>query len=295
VRSDESQVEAWITLARPGAAAEAVEKPMKQLVMRGGCDLAALSHYLVNSAESAVLELLTGRDERQIRIDHSALLQLALSDVDPETARALEAIGYAPSDWTSALKAPQPEATWFLSFWTEAFCTLYRHKSLGFCVPYLLPVEPYAAGDITRLRPDEVAPFLKSDLHRAQHAYFLENFECLGCADEATVRSAMRRLRDRALPDTQIFVVLGPESWLGPDGKVIQRPEEQRVNRWIRGELEGRAGVRLVQIADFVEPGKRRSEPLHFDRLTYKRAADAVLQLVRAQASSGRTPALVPS
>jgi FkbH-like protein len=295
VRTDESPVEQWISLATSGTAAAAGETPMKQLVMRGGCDLAALSHYLAGKAETAVLELLTVRDERQIRIDHSAMLDLALSDLDAETETALRAIGYEPSDWSSALKHPAPQSTWFLSFWTDSFCSLYRHKTLGFVAPFLLPFDPHAGADITRLRPEQVASLLRTDAHRAQYDYFMENFEYVGRADETKVRAAMRRLLDRALGDTQIFVILAPDSWLNLDGRVLDCREQQLVNRWIRAELQGRPNVHLVPIDDFVEPGKPRREPLHFDRLTYKRAADALLELIGACGPGDRARALLAS
>jgi FkbH-like protein len=278
VRTDETPVEQWIRLADPGAIAGPLAKPMQQLVMRGGCDLAALSHYLANSAETAVLELLSVREERQVRIDHSALLKLALSDLDAETERALTAIGYDPVDWTSALSHREANATWFLSFWTDSFCVLYRHKTLGFSVPFFLPIDPHAVSDVTKLEPAQVAPLLRTEAHRAQYQHLVEKFEFVGRADEPDVRSAMRLLLETAADDTRIFVILAPEAGA----------EAQRVNGWIRAELEGSRNVHFVQIADFVDPDRGRDEPFHFDRLTYKRAADHVLELISAPAPSGQ-------
>lgn len=283
VRHDESPVEQWISLGEAQAVA-GEKKPMKRLVMRGGCDLAALSHYLTGEAESTALELLSVREERMVRIDHSAILELALRDLEADVERALEGIGYQRTDWDSALKNPEAQSTWFLSFWTDAFCTLYRHRTLGFSVPFLLPIDPHALTDVTKLQPEQVAPFLKTEAHRAQYQYLVDNFECLGLAGEAKVRSAIRRLRRTAADDTTIFVVLAPETWLEAPGRLVDLPRMRLVNQAIRAELDGRPNVHLIQIADFVEPGKLRDDPLHFDRLTYKRMADHVRELIRVKA-----------
>jgi hypothetical protein len=220
-----------------------------------------------------------------VRTDHSAMLRLALSDIDAQTEAALRAIGYEPSDWTSRLRRPAPQATWFLSFWTDSFCRLYRHRTLGFCAPFLLPADPHAGTDVTALDPEYVGRFLQTDRQRAQYQHLKDNFDCVGPSDEQHIRSTLRLLLERTARDTRIFVVLAPEAWLSPQGQLMQRPEEQRINQWIRAELDGVRNVRLVDIGDFVEPGTGRAEPLHFDRLTYKRAADWVLELLREAAT----------
>ena len=89
--------------------------------------------------------------------------------------------------------------------------------------------------------------------------------------------------------------MLAPGTWLVPDGQPVDLPQMQLINRSIRAALEGRRNIHLVEIADFVEPGKLRDDPLHFDRLTYKRLADHAREVILANAlqgpgAEGRTP-----
>jgi len=82
------------------------EKILDRLVLRGGCDLDAISHYLAPIADECYVETNTYRDGRQFRIDNAAFLRLVFEPVPPPVAQSLLSLGYKESDWSSALARP---------------------------------------------------------------------------------------------------------------------------------------------------------------------------------------------
>lgn len=292
VVSDERVID-WISFTDAG---DAGAKPhatriVDQLVLRGGCDLAAVSHYLSDLANECFIEHHLVRDDRAIRIDHSAFLGLALTEVPAEADRDFAALGYIASDYTSAIANEGGEggtAVWFLSFWIDSFAVLYRHKQTGLLIPFALPQNPHMTVDVTALSEDYLAPFTDSPARRAAVTTLENAFEFHGQSDAGTMRPILRKLVERAGPDTLICILLGPETWVDQSsGQVVRRDGEAAVNGWIRDELGQENNVVLMDVRDFVEPGTSQDEPLHFDRLVYLRVADAVRDLARSRVTGG--------
>lgn len=287
VTIDARDVEAWIKPAGIEEGAAAAEAPWDRIVLRGGCDLGAMSHYLGPLAKSLHPEFHTVRDDRQIRIDSLSCLPWALEAPDAATQAALLRVGHVREEWESALQLPQGRTVWLLSFWVDSFAMIYRHRTLGFHVTFCLPGAPHAHDDVTALDPADVAPRLRTPAQRSTYAALLEEFEAVGRVDEAMARDAIRRLLRSAAADTRIFLILGPETFARSQGDVSPRREEIALNGWIRAEAEGCPNVTLLPIDRFAQPDRPRSGDLHFDRLTYRQAADAVIRDLRAAGLPG--------
>lgn len=280
VVTDRSEID-WIALSSDSMMRNQGSLLVERIVMRGGCDLGAMSHYLGSITKCLDAEFNTVRDNRQFRIDHSSFLGLVFEELDEESRRALFDIGYIGDDWDSILKRNETNSIWLLSFWVDSFAVLYRHRRLGFTVPFCMPFNPKALVDVTSLPAAEIQALIKNDAQRRQYAALCSNFDYVGKIDEAAFRRNMRLLLKGAGTDTLIFIILGPEKWRRPDGEVRNRPNEKKINSWIRAEIGESPNVTLVDIDDFCEEDKARDEELHFDRLTYKRAADFVIQRLR--------------
>jgi FkbH-like protein len=271
----------WITLTSGSEVAAAKPKKiLDRLVLRGGCDLGALSHYLAHLAEEQYIEINSARDDRQIRIDHSAFLRFSTDGIGQQEQESLKKLGYVPADWESGLGAPfAPNArvVWILSFWVDSFAVLYKHRDLGTVVPFSMPKSPHVLVDVTALPSEKITELVTKESQQAAFDALKRDYVAIGKTNEEMLRSAMRKSLDKAGPNTQIFVMLGPESWKDArTGNVLPRPAEAAVNRWIRAELGNSPQVHLLEIMDFADPDMARSEALHFDRLVYKKVADAI-------------------
>jgi hypothetical protein len=263
------------------AATNGAHKSLRRIVLRGGCDMSAISHYLAVLADELQVELHLTRDDRQIRTDHSAFLRLALDDISPAAQASLIELGYAPEDWTSSLSLPSGEMAgrqvWLLSFWADSFSMLYRHKQLGVIVPFTLPHDPHAAVDITRLDDAYLKRFVTTPRQKSAVEALRREYVAIGVSDKRFLSGALRSLVARAPAGTLICVLLGPETWTdSADGGTKRLPDQVRVNRWIRGELGRERNVTLLDPLAIAGHNPSRTEALHFDRLFYQRVAQSI-------------------
>ena len=259
----------------------AAHRPLARMVLRGGCDMSALAHYLSDLADENFAEFHIARDNRLLRIDHSAFLNLALDGVAPSVAASLEEIGYASEDWTSAVTLPIPEgrpAAWLFSFWIDPFAVLYRHRQFGVAVPFSLPgSDPHVGVDATGLDEAYVRALTVTPSQSTAFEALRRNHIAVGQSDRKALRAVLRKLMQRAGPNILIAILLGPEEWTEQDGgRTHPLPEQAKVNGWIRAEVGGTPNVLLLDPKEYVGDAAARAEPLHFERLFYLRVAQAV-------------------
>ncbi len=280
----------WICLASGAALlAPAPEaKILDRLVLRGGCDLNAMSHYLQPLAQEFYCEFNTARDSRQFRIDTVMFLDTIFNSPPPETQAALESIGYIAKDWTSAVAlpvVPGAKTVWVLSFWTDAFLYLNKHKQLDLTMPFLLEdSDPQALADVNFLAPEKIAAHLTHDHHRAAYAALKQNFWGVGPAFEDVVRPALETLAAAAEGKAYVIIVLAPESWRYERGSALMpRPQEAQLNNWMRATLGAYANIGLVNFGDFVPEDATYGSLFHYDRLVYARAAEHIIGLIKTR------------
>jgi FkbH-like protein len=285
--SDSGEID-WITLVEDSQLRTQARqsKIADRLVMRGGCDFNAMWHYFAPRTGELHLEVARVREDRQFRIDHSAFLDLVFAQVSPPVQQALESIGYIPSDWTSALALPaKPGArtVWMFSFWNDTYIQLYKHNVLDLVVQFHCERNQYVMEDITALPEELVRKALSTAANLRAYEALKRDFCGIGPVSEAAFRAALGRMLDAARGQAMVIIMLLPEHWRETEtGPVIDVPES-RLNPWIRAAVAGRPEVHLVDIVDFETPGATRESALHFDRLTYCRAAEHILSLISAR------------
>jgi len=279
----------WIAVADGMTSPDlgAPPKILDRLVLRGGCDLDAMSHYLRGLADEFYVELNTAREGRQFRIDNAMFLNLLFEEMPGPVRDALTSIGYVPGDWTSGLSlpvAPGSRTVWVFSFWTDSFVYLYKHKELALVMPFLMEDDPHALCDVTFLTEDDAKNYLKSDANRRAFQALKDNFWGIGPAFEELVQQALVKLLKAAHGRATVIVVLAPETWRELEsGRVVPRPMEARFNNWLRAGLSGKPDVHLVEFGDFVPAEAAYAELFHYDRLVYMRAAEHIAGVIKAR------------
>lgn len=275
----------WISFS-DGAGAEMApraEKLIDRLVIRGGCDLAAMAHYLAPLAAVYEAELNTARDGRQFRTDNAMLLNVALSDQVPDVA--LTELGYVAADWRSALARP-PQAgertVWVLSFWTDAFVNLYQHKTLDLALPFLVEGHPHVEYDITLLPEQHMRGVLTSEPNWRAYETLKRDYRGVGPMTRDRLEAALAKLL-AAAGEAFIMILLPPESWRDAAGGLHQRPLEARMNRWTRAAVAQASNVQLVDFSAFVGADETCESLYHYDRLVYARAAGHLVELITAR------------
>jgi FkbH-like protein len=276
----------WITLAdAPGqGAGQPAAKLVDRLVLRGGCDLAGMSHYLAPVAGEIHTEFNTFRQARQYRIDHSMFVGLAFTPPAPPVQAALEAIGYVPADWTSALArpvAPGERTVWLLSFWTDDFIYLYKHKTLNLAVPFLGEGEVLATQDVTFLERDRMRGLMRQDINFAAWEALQRDFWGIGTVFEELLREALgKMLAEAKAAGVMVIFMLTPECWrYTPGAPLAPRPKAAQFNQWLR---DAAPEAYFVDALAFAETDAAYQEMLHFDRLVYRRAAAHITALIKA-------------
>ena len=297
--NDDREID-WITCDNgvPRSGAHSADTPLGRLLLRGSCDMTALSHYVADLADEVHVEHHVDRDDRTIINYHSAFLRLALEDVSSSMQASLLGLGYVPQDWTSTLTLPRPSgrrAVWLFSFWMDAFAVLYRHRKLELVVPFTLAKIPHAAVDVTALDDAYISGFMATEAQRSALEELRRNYTAIGRSDEKFVRSTLRALADRADDHTLICILLGPEAWVdAANGKTRREAQQARVNAWIRRELGKKRNVALLDPADIVGSNEPRAEALHFHRLFYQQIGQEirgiVLNWADEELSVGKSP-----
>jgi FkbH-like protein len=276
----------WITVLEDEAQAQtaAPARLADRLILRGGCDLQALAHYLAPRAGAVEEEFNLRRNGRPYRIDHCLLLPHVFSPPEGETRAAMEAIGYRQSDWTSALATPRPEErqVWIFSFWTDDFAQLYKHQRLDLTLPFLAEGDPRATHDLTRFSAEDMRGIMTQDENFAAWQALMQNFWCVGPLFDDLARPAIERMMAAAVAqDAFVIIILAPESWCyKADALPITRHRAARVNEWLRAAAP--AAV-FVNMQDFTAPDTAYPDMLHYDRLVYQRAATHIAELMAAR------------
>ncbi len=272
----------WIS-EQDGPVGGAVGPLIDRLVLRGGCDLAAMSHYLRGLTREMAHEFNTIRAGRQFRIDHAAFLPLALTPPDAASRAMLAQIGYQESDWTSALSTPPlPREVWLFSFWTDSYVQLYQHG--GLAMPFLLEDSPHADQDVTALSPAMAAPFLRQPENHAAWDALCTYWRAVGAITPEAFRAYLAPLLAAGQGRAVMIFMLAPEVWRNrPDQPLIPFPRARALNDVLRDLARGHEDVWLIDMLDFAPPGWHGPETAHFNRATYAAVAAHIGQRIAAR------------
>jgi FkbH-like protein len=244
-----------------------------RVLVRGGCDLQAVAHYLGPHAKTLSGEYHFARFGKAIRVDHSACLRLALDGITDETMAALRRIGYRREDFHTALAGPEAFDTYVFSFQSDAVQALYRHRQLGFAVPFGVP-QTNNRLDLRAFPSAQMAARLHDPEARAALACLLDEYDFIGTIGEADFKANLERLLAATTPGAAVFILLGREHH--PDGK--PHPEYAQTNRWIADVAAASArDVRPMKVAAHIHAPADMIDINHFSPSVYHRLAEAVI------------------
>ena len=184
-----------------------------RIVMRGGCEMLAMSHYFELAARSVAEESAFNRDGIQIRIEHSLFVRHALDGLSKEALEAFGRLGYRPEDFQTKLVAGSGEPeVWMLGFWGEPDLAVYRHRELGLRIPFsALPAVKGAtrnAEDLTQAGRDRVEPAFQDHWIVSALETLKAEYEYEGRLAPELCRENIESILDQ-LPENAIAFVLG--------------------------------------------------------------------------------------
>jgi FkbH-like protein len=274
----------WITLARDGdgGASDAAEQSLGRVLVRGGCDLQVMAHYLGMSASSVRGEYHFHRFGKAIRVDHSACVRLALDGISDAAMRALEPIAYRRDDFATALAGDEAFDTYLFSFQSDGVQALYRHRTLGISVPFGVAQMRNSLDLATVERAKLEARLPDPNAQKALDA-LLENYVHTGLIGEAAFKENLQRMLDATTPAARVFIILGNDSFRNARGEMQVHEHHRNINRWI-SEVAASAGqdVRPLAIAEHIRDPSEMVDVNHFAPKVYYRLSEALVAAARA-------------
>ncbi|EKN00427.1 hypothetical protein [Acidocella sp. MX-AZ02] len=277
----------WITLDASSSFTPARgPKLVDRLVLRGGCEMQALAHYLRPLADEVSEELAAARGNRAFRIEHSMFLDHALSPPEGEIRAALEALGHEAADWRSALSDPRPgkREAWVFSLWVDDFMQLYKHKTLPLTLPFAAQGDARATQDLTRFSPEAMRDIMTEPAHYEAWETLRRDYWCVGPLFEYLLEPVIHRLMAAARRQGAVVVfLLAPSRWRHrADEPAHPRPSAARMNGWLQAMAPD---AHFVDPWEFAPPDAVYPDILHFDRLVYCHAAAHIAELIETQLS----------
>jgi len=272
--ADDTVVIDWINAGGAGRR-HTQERLAARIFMRGGCDMASAAHYLTLNADEVVGEFNIARDGLSVRLDHSVFLAQAMQPRSEAALAAAQRIGYQPCDFQSALQeAPRSFQICVLSFHNDARMAVYRHPETGLRVPFY------------QVRGNAVDNILQSELaHDAKTQALIQQMRVDGYEylppSVAAFRSNMQQILKVLHPDTKLFLVLGPETWMTKEGATRPLKIFLEGNRVLREFAAARPNSYLLNLTDFVEGPEDCFDYIHFGRMVYFRMTKHMVALLR--------------
>jgi len=268
-----SEVGSLAELAAPG---ETREK-LGTLIVKGGCDVRAIEHYLENSFSRVVEEMNDLVDGFPLRVDHSLFARYAIENVSDEAKQVLLPFGYQERHFQTEISNLKPGSkdVIILSLWSDGRLRLYRDKRTGIKAPIVLP----------RVLSPNYLQASTADLEdrHADHKQALEAIQCLRehfeYADVYDVKDyaeTVAQLVDYIPQDTLVFFIQTPEFWFKPDtGERYETKRETILNGINREIIAGKKNFCLINPWDFAD----RNEYLdhfHYSRNVYFKIAEKI-------------------
>jgi hypothetical protein len=262
-----------------GGAHAQVPKRFNWVAARGGCDLQALSHYCRMNSADVVGEFNVGRGGFDARVDHSMFLRYAIAGIPDEAIAEAAKLGYRREDFQTALTRPRPgQGLIVLSFWADAAHALYRHRRLGFCVPFAMPGRSNHALDARQASPDE----LPAELRHGWVAQALEalraDYEYLGLIDAALFQDNLNVI---LTPLSQLarIVLLGANTQLRDKklGMTHTSSANVQLNAWLNAACARFGQVSVINVREAISNEDEVPDWSHFDRTVYFRLYERII------------------
>ncbi|MFT8643954.1 hypothetical protein [Gluconacetobacter sp.] len=289
IRNTDAQVD-WIRLDDGSGSIESATVPGKvsRIVVRGGCDLLAVSHYFRLLTDDLIEETFFYRDLFPVRRDHSQVLRLSSGDLSAAATLSLTNLGYKLEDFQSALTtAGEGSEIWILAFWADNIFPVYRHRELGFQVPvHLQPLVEKGYQDPLQFNADDLEAVLGSDYSpeiitqvRTALAELKTNYEHNGLTTPDLFIESIIQILRQASPCTHVFLLSPPQKQA--DGNPIDR--HVNIDRRLRDLADNEPNLTVLSIENYVESRTEQSSDFHhFDRKVYFRLFEDIRSRIKA-------------
>ena len=257
----------------------------QKVIIHGGCNALSIAHYFYPLASSVISEVATMRNGVPIRLDHSLFLTRALDGVTDEFLAAVEPLGYLRSDFMTGLFDQDMDGTVvILDFWTDPQHAVYRHKKLGFRIPFAAPYH-------LPVKPEENVMNLTGDLSKdgfgPEHSFsmalqvLMDEYEYEGLIDENAYKINLHRILSNIAPRAKIILLAANETWLNPGNNLIYPyPAQRSLNQWTAEVANKFDNVKILDVRTCFRSEGDAVTVNHFDRLVYFRIFQAIVRLV---------------
>jgi FkbH-like protein len=251
-----------------------------RILVRGGCEMQCVSHYLALNAKEVVGEFNIVRDGLPIRLDHLAFLRYAFSGLSAEMLTEAEKLNYRSTDFRSVLAScPDNFDVCVFSLWVNANHATYAHTMLPLRVPYSLPwgdnsMDARDRSDLD-LKSHKMHDAVMHGIDALREAYVWSRPSIAGFKDDLDYILANIPLR------TTIFFVLAMEQVLDKEGVAISRPHFIAQNEVIATVAAKRPNVHLLKIDEFVSDPNEIMDGVHFDRMVYYRLYQEIASILK--------------
>lgn len=265
---------------------------VSEIRIRGGCEMAALSHYFKVAGPVTCVETNSVSDIFLIKCELSTHLVYALRG-DPTVNDALSKLGHTPESLQTRFFEPSSGRTLLvLNLWGDLHMPRYRHKEGGFHVHVTVEgfmgwgdnhvggeldawtdAELNAHADELQLKPDARARLFEvvNELRR--------NYVFAGVMNEAEIKANLREIADH-IPSGATLALLLP-SLSQADGSPARRNADYA--KWCAEELQDKSNTQLIYIDESIVSLSEHDQHIgdHFDRIVYYRVAEDIMRRFR--------------
>lgn len=249
----------------------AVTERLNTMVVRGGCDVRAIAHYLEGQFSSTFEEMNDIVRGIPVRTDHSVFLRHAMQG--GTDAASVAPVGFLPEHFTSRIFSLQDDDANLvvLSLWSDGRYNLYRHKQSGIRVPIYFPSVP--SSNYMEISPEIVSAVTNQDTAEALR-YALDEFEYAGKISLEEYRETIRDFIAKLPPHIALCFIETPTGWYHKDSDERFSLERERVmNEINREEAAGRDNIFFVALEEHALERSDFLDFLHFSRPVYQRAS----------------------
>jgi hypothetical protein len=292
---DQSRAIDWIrqvSSLEAAATESAVPKQLQfdRITARGSCDIGAIQHYLTATVPDAVGEYNIHRAGSTFRIEHSVFLrQAAQGGLTAEAMAAAKRLGYVDSDFATRIFDPDAGAHLvILAFSSDTIYPLYRHRTSGLTVPFVVPNRPVQE-DVRQLDESSLPQNSFTGWMKDALAFLKEEFDFIGRIDEHEFKAGLRQVLER-IPDKSKVVVLETNDQLVDwnSGSATPVSVLANLNHWSREVCREFPNVVLVKTSESVQAQSdlqpvlrfdHMPDVIHFDRKVYFRLFKRITSL----------------
>ncbi|MBV1835460.1 hypothetical protein [Novacetimonas pomaceti] len=261
---------------------------VSRIVVRGGCDLLAVSHYFRLLTDDLIEEMFFYRSPFVIRLDHTQLLCLALSTHSAAANISLTNLGYKAEDFQSALTTGNGGSEiWLLAFWADNLFPLFRHRELGFRVPFCVqPLDAKGYHNFLHFNVDDLDAVLGSDYGpeiiaqiRTALIELQANYEYDGITTPDMFVETITQLLQWSSERTHIFILSPPQK--DANGRNIDN--NIKMDFLLRSLARSAHNLTVISIEDYIESRTEQdSNSSHFSRTVYFRLFEDIRTRIRA-------------